>query len=287
MVSSALETRHGVLSFDGRSQLAGILNATPDSFSDGGEYLNPERARERGRQMVLDGADLIDVGGCSTRPGAAGLTVQEELDRVIPVIEALRQDLSLPISVDTYHASVFAEAWEAGADILNDVSALRADPAMGPLLNKTKAPAILMHMQGNPQTMQLSPEYSDVVADILTQFRKTLERANGFGVSWERIVLDPGIGFGKTLEHNLSILRRIDELKSLGCPLMLGTSRKSFLGALLERDDPKDREFGTAATTAYLQAKSVEILRVHDVKAARDVLTTTQAIIGTLGPLSG
>ncbi len=270
--AGTLRLRSGELCLDSGTLVAGILNVTPDSFSDGGRFLEPQRAIDRALEMVSEGADLIDVGACSTRPGAEAVGPKEELGRLLPVVEKLARSLTVPLSIDTYHASVFRACYDAGAEILNDVTAFRGDSAMAPFIGDSGAPAILMHMQGDPQTMQEDPQYEDVVLDIKRFFSKVMERAERFGVSWSQTVLDPGIGFGKTLEQNTQILRRIDEFHELDRPLLVGTSRKSFLGKILEREDPMGREHATVATTAYLFWNQVQIVRVHDVRANVDAL---------------
>ncbi len=275
-VAVRLETRRGVLELGPETRVAGILNLTPDSFSDGGRFLDPEAAVAHARSMAREGAAMIDLGACSSRPGAEPCSEAEELDRLLPVLEVLTRELAIPISIDTCRAEVFRCCHEAGADILNDISAAGFDPAMPEVLAATGAPAILMHMQGEPRTMQDAPRYDDVVADIRADFALVLERLDGFGVSCDRIVLDPGIGFGKTLEHNLAILRRIEEFHVLGRPLMVGVSRKSFLGRLLDRPHPADRDHGTLATTVWLRSRGVQLVRVHDVRAAVDALTISR-----------
>ncbi|MCB9833380.1 MAG: dihydropteroate synthase [Planctomycetes bacterium] len=271
-----LPTRRGPLELGPESQVAGILNLTPDSFSDGGRHLDPEAAVAHALAMEAAGAALIDVGACSTRPGAEAVPPAEELRRLEAVVPVLAARLRVPISIDTWRAEVFRRCHELGADLLNDVSAARLDPEMPAVLAATGAPAILMHMQGEPRTMQVAPRYDDVVAEIGAAFAQALDRLAGFGVSCDRIVLDPGIGFGKTLEHNLAILRRIEEFHALGRPLMVGTSRKSFLGQLLDRPHPADRDHGTLATTVWLRSRGVQLLRVHDVRAAVDALTVAR-----------
>ena len=275
-VAARLETRKGALELSGETRVVGILNITPDSFSDGGRFLDPEAAVRHARTLEADGAALIDIGACSSRPGAEPCSASEELARLLPVLDRLVPVLEVPISIDTFRAEVFRRCHAAGADILNDITATAGDPDMPGVLAATGAPAILMHMQGEPRHMQDAPTYRDVVLDIAESFAKVLERLAGFGVSCERIVLDPGIGFGKTLEHNLAILRRIEEFHRLGRPLMVGCSRKNFIGRLLERPIPADRDHGTLATTVWLRSRGVQLVRVHDVRAATDALTVTR-----------
>lgn len=269
-----------MLGFDDGPLVVGILNVTPDSFSDGGRFVDPARALEHALRMEADGADVIDVGGCSTRPGSEPATEEEELRRVLPVLEALEGRVTVPVSIDTWRSRVLAEAWDRGAAILNDVTALRGDDRTGPLAAELGLPTVLMHMADDPRTMQERPRYDDVVADVLAFFADALDRASRAGVSCSQAVLDPGIGFGKTVEHNLELLRRVAELRAPGRPLLVGTSRKSFLGKLLDRADPLERESGTAATSAHLCRCGVEMLRVHDVRAARDVICVTRRITG-------
>ncbi len=258
----------------------GVLNLTPDSFSDGDRFATLEQAVDCALRMEDVGADFIDIGGFSSRPGAADVSEDEELRRVLPVISALAARLSCPISVDTFRARVFAECFESGAAMLNDISAFRGDEAMLETLAKTQAPACLMHMQGDPQSMQERPHYEDVVAEVTAFFQERLASAAAAGVSADRLLLDPGIGFGKTLEHNLLLLRAVPDFAALGCGLLYGTSRKSFLGKILGRPDPREREWATAATTAYLFAAGVHVLRVHDVAANIDVLNVVKMIHG-------
>ncbi len=255
----------------------GILNTTPDSFSDGGQWCDVERAVRHAIAMLDAGADIIDVGGESTRPGAPPVDAEEELRRVVPVIEKLRSERpDCRISVDTYKAVVADAACEAGATIVNDVTAMR-DPQMLTVAVNHGATLALMHMQGNPQTMQARPTYDDVVAEVREFLADRLAAAVAGGVSREKIWLDPGIGFGKTHGQNLELIRRIAEFHDLGQPLLLGTSRKSFIGAITGRD-ATDRQFGTAATMAWAVAQGVQIVRVHDVAEMVDVVRVAEAI---------
>ena len=272
-----LRTRRGPVTWGETPRLFGILNVTPDSFSDGGRFVEIDRAVAHALCMQADGAAVIDVGGLSTRPGSKAVDAKEEIRRVVPVIEALVERLDIPVSVDTYRAEVFRAAWQAGADILNDVSALD-DPDMPRALGETEAPVVLMHMQGSPATMQRAPRYDDVVHEVRTSLEAAAGRLAQAGVDRSRVVIDPGIGFGKTLDHNLELLRKIDAFHETGYPVLVGTSRKSFLGQVLDRDDPAGREYGTAATTAHLFARGVAFLRVHDVRAAMDVIRVLDRI---------
>ncbi|MFP3952761.1 MAG: dihydropteroate synthase [Candidatus Acetothermia bacterium] len=248
-----------------RVLIMGILNVTPDSFSDGGEYNDADLARERGIAMVNQGADIIDVGGESTRPGAGEVPPEEEMARTIPVIEEIRERSDVLISIDTRKASVAERALDAGADIVNDVSALRSDPELGELVAERGVPIVLMHMQGTPESMQENPTYDDPVGDIIDFLRERTAAAVDYGITREKIIIDPGIGFGKTVAHNYEILRRLEEFQVLGSPLLLGTSRKSFIGATL--DLPVDERIeGTIASNVIGLLKGAKILRVHDVK---------------------
>lgn len=277
-VGRRLATRHGPLDFDDGPLIVGVLNVTPDSFSDGGRFSETAAAVDRALSMVAEGAHVIDIGGCSTRPGSVPPSLDEELGRVLPVLEQLDGRVDVPISVDTWRARVFEEAWERGAAILNDVTALTKDERLGPAVAERDAPVVLMHMAGTPATMQERPRYDDVTAEVKAFFVEALDRASKAGVSSSRVVLDPGIGFGKTIEHNLELLRNVEAFRELGRPLFVGTSRKSFLGAIVEREDPGEREFATAATTAHLCRCGVEMIRVHDVRAARDVVAVTRRL---------
>jgi dihydropteroate synthase len=248
-----------------RTLVMGILNVTPDSFSDGGRFADPNAAVEHGSRLIDDGADIVDVGGESTRPGSEPVSAEEELGRVRPVIEGLVQrHPAHPISIDTRKAEVAGAALEAGATIVNDVSGAR-DPAMFDTVREHNASMVLMHMQGDPRTMQEAPSYEDVVAEVKEYLRERVEAAEFAGVDAERIVVDPGIGFGKALEHNLELLRRIDELLEVGRPVLVGPSRKRFIGVIL--DLPEDeRVEGTEGAVAWAVARGVHAVRVHDVK---------------------
>lgn len=263
-----------------RGLIMGILNVTPDSFSDGGRYDGTEAAVERALQMLTEGAEIIDIGGESTRPGAAAVPAEEEAARVLPVIAALRQRSDCVISVDTMKAAVAAAAMEAGADIINDISGLQADPEMAAVAARTGAGVVLMHMQGTPRTMQVQPHYGDVIAEVRDGLAASLDQALAVGVALESIVLDPGIGFGKTLEHNLEILRQVEAFAVRGRPVLLGVSRKSFIGRVLGSTDPAAREWPTVALTSFAREKGVRILRVHDVLRNAQALRMTEAILG-------
>jgi dihydropteroate synthase len=258
-------------------KIMGILNVTPDSFSDGGQFGSAASACSQAEALLVSGADIIDVGGESTRPFAEPVTEKEELKRVIPAIRAIRSKHSIPISIDTTKAEVARQALEAGADIINDISALRKDPEMLALVQETSVPVIIMHMQGTPGDMQVKPQYDDVVADIAVFFKERLAWLAENGVEPGRITLDPGIGFGKTPGHNLSILKHLAEFKDLGCPLLLGHSRKRFIGDITGLE-VEDRDLPTAVVSALACASGVDIIRVHDVAATYHALQMTEAI---------
>jgi len=260
------------------AKLMGVVNVTPDSFSDGGLFLDPEAAIAHGRELVAAGAEILDVGGESTRPGAEVVSEEEELRRVVPVIRGLR-DLDCELSVDTSKAPVAAAALDAGAAIVNDVTALRGDPEMAGLCAERGATVVLMHMLGDPRTMQDDPRYEDVVAEVGTFLAERLEAAVAAGIAEERIWLDPGIGFGKTAEHNMELLRRLGELRALGRPLVIGTSRKSFIGRL-DGSGAGERLGGTIASSVLAAVEGAEVLRVHDVAEVRQALTVAMAILG-------
>jgi dihydropteroate synthase len=246
--------------------IMGVLNVTPDSFSDGGQFFSTERAIDRGLQMVKEGAGIIDVGGESTRPGAIPVSEQDELARVIPVIAGLREKVSVPISVDTSKAGVAERALEAGASIVNDVTGGRSDPEMMPLIAARKAAFIIMHMQGSPETMQKNPVYNDVVSEVADFFRQQYTCALEWGIDCMGIAFDPGIGFGKTVEHNLQLLANLSHLRVDGRPIAVGVSRKSFLGKIIGSSEMGDRLAAAIALTAILRQRGAQILRVHDVK---------------------
>jgi len=255
----------------------GILNVTPDSFSDGGRYLKPADALAQAEKMAEEGADIIDIGGESTRPFAQPVSVEEEIKRVIPVIRMVRKKIKIPISIDTYKSEVARAALEEGADIINDISALRMDSRMGALVASRKVPVVLMHMQGTPRDMQKNPRYRNVISDIRDFLRERIERAREYGIKEERIIIDPGIGFGKTVRHNLQIIRNLKEFKKLGRPLLVGPSRKSFIGKILNLE-VRDRLEGTAAAVALCVWNGADIIRVHDVREMKRVSDITWAI---------
>lgn len=260
------------------TKLMGVVNVTPDSFSDGGLYLDPEAAIAHGRELVAAGAEILDVGGESTRPGAEAVSVEEELRRVIPVIQGLVATVA-QISVDTSKAAVAAAALDAGAEIVNDVTALRGDPGMAALCAERGCTVVLMHMRGEPRTMQDDPRYEDVVVAVKGFLAERLEAATAAGIAADRVWLDPGIGFGKTVAHNMELLRRLGELRDLGRPLVIGTSRKSFIGKV-DGSAAADRLGGTIASSVLAAAEGAEVLRVHDVAEVRQALAVATAILG-------
>jgi dihydropteroate synthase len=264
-------SRHGLV--------MGVLNVTPDSFSDGGEFLAADKAIQRGLQMAAEGAHIIDVGGESTHPGSQPVPVEEELRRVIPVIEDLRQNLCLPISIDTSKAEVARAAIEAGASIVNDVTGGRGDDHMLPLIAETRSAFIIMHMQGTPRTMQIQPRYTDIVAEISEFFRQQFARAIGLNIDPMAIAFDPGIGFGKTLEHNLELLAQLERLRVHDRALVVGVSRKSFLGKLIGSPKIADRVVPGLALTSLLRTRGADVIRVHEVKENIDALRVTEAVL--------
>jgi len=261
-----------------RPRLMGVLNVTPDSFSDGGRFLAVDAALRHARRLAAEGADLIDVGGESTRPGAPEVSEQEELDRVLPVIEALRRDVPLPLSVDTTKSAVARAAVAAGADFVNDISGLTFDPAMAAAVAECDAGLVIMHTRGRPATMQADIRYHDLVGEVLGSLRASREVALAAGIAPQRIAVDPGIGFGKDVAGNLELLRRLADFAALGCPLLLGTSRKSFIGRVLGQDDPQRRGVGTLATVALGVAAGAMLFRVHEVAAAREAAQMAWAV---------
>ena len=257
----------------------GVLNVTPDSFSDAGEFFATDAAIGSGIKMALEGADIIDVGGESTRPGAEPVSVKEELRRVIPVIQGLRAKIAILLSIDTSKSEVANAALDAGASIINDVTAGRGDEKMLSLAAKRKAAIVLMHMQGEPRTMQKDPHYEDVITEVADFFRQQYARALECGVDPMAIAFDPGIGFGKTLEHNLTLLKNLGRLRVHDRPLAVGVSRKSFLGKLVNSSEMSERAAPTIALTAILRARGADILRVHDVKENVAALRAAEAVL--------
>ncbi len=258
--------------------IMGVLNVTPDSFSDGGRFLDPGAAVAQAEALVAQGADLIDLGAESSRPGSEPVDETEELRRLMPVIEALAPRVAVPLSIDTTKARVAQRALDAGACIVNDISALRFDPDMARVVATTGAGVVLMHMQGTPQTMQRTPQYDDVVSEVRAFLAARMAAAREAGIRPDQILLDPGFGFGKTVTHNLTLLARLDELAALGRPVVAGVSRKAFIGQILARE-VGDRLMGTAAAVALAVERGARLVRVHDVGAIRDVVRMTEAVL--------
>ncbi len=261
-----------------RTYLMGILNVTPDSFSDGGEFLSLDAASLQGRKMVEAGADIIDVGGQSTRPGATQISLEEELNRVIPVIKALRSHISVPISIDTTRARVAEAAIAVGANLVNDISAGTFDEEMFPRVAQLNVPIVLMHIRGTPETMQTLTDYGDLVGEVYQFLEQRIEAAVNAGIERSRLIIDPGIGFAKTQEQNIELLQRLGELRFLGVPMLVGASRKSFIGHILNRPEPKERVWGTGAACCRAIAAGADILRVHDVAPMYDVCRVADAL---------
>jgi dihydropteroate synthase len=259
--------------------IMGILNVTPDSFSDGGKFFTTEKAVEHGLRMAAEGAQIIDIGGESTRPGAGPVAAEEELSRVIPVIEALRARMDIVISIDTSKAQVARAAIEAGASIVNDVTGGRDDKGMMPLVAENKSAFVILHMQGNPQIMQLEPRYDDVVSEVADFFRQQYARALECGIDSMAIAFDPGIGFGKTLEHNLELLAQLDRLRVHDRPLVVGVSRKSFLAKVTGSSEISDRLAPAVALTSLLRPRGADVFRVHDVQENVNALRVTEAVL--------
>ncbi len=260
-----------------RTHVMGVINVTPDSFSDGGQFFEKGRAIEQALQLAADGADLIDIGGESTRPYSKGISAEEEMNRVIPVIEALKKELTLPISIDTLKAQVAREALRCGASMVNDISALRSDPEMAAVAAEAGVPVILMHMKGTPADMQAHPTYDDVTAEIVAFLRKAIDKAVNSGIRRERIIVDPGIGFGKTFDHNLEILKELGRLQCLEAPILVGSSRKAFIGRILDKE-VHERDTGTMATVAVAVMNGAHIARVHNVKQAVETVRMIDAM---------
>ncbi len=268
-----------------RTLIMGIVNVTPDSFSDGGRFFSPDRAISQAMQLVKDGADILDIGGESTRPFSDPVGESEETDRVLPVIEGLAGQVAIPISIDTTKAAVARQAVAAGATMINDVSALRTDPEMAATTGGCRVPIVLMHMKGSPKTMQVKPIYEDLLTDIMTFLSDAMDRAVAAGVARSAIILDPGIGFGKTIAHNLQLIRDLDRFHELAAPLLVGPSRKMFIRQLLKDPSQKDMDplsedvaRGTQAAVAAAAMKGAHIVRVHDVARTRATLSVVNAI---------
>ena len=266
-----------ILDFSAGPLIMGILNVTPDSFSDGGQFFDTEKAVTRALQMAADGAAIIDIGPESTRPGSEPVSTDQQIKRAIPVIEQLSKNTDAVISIDTRNYEVAKAALNAGAGLINDITAL-ADERTAKLAAEYQTPVILMHMQGEPQTMQAKPKYADVVGEVLKFLLERAKRAEQFGIAKEKIFIDPGIGFGKTLEHNLFLLKNIDKFVATPYRVLVGTSRKSFIAKITGKEEPSKRIFDTAATVALCAAAGVSILRVHDVAEMIDVIKVANAI---------
>lgn len=260
--------------------LVGILNVTPDSFSDGGDFLDPQKAAERAAVLLDEGARIVDVGGESTRPGSDPVSPEEELNRVLPAIRGILEDRpGAIISIDTYRAATASEALEAGAAIINDVTAFRGDPEMVGVVAEAGCPVVLMHMLGEPKTMQKNPYYGDVVREVREFLAERAARAGEAGVAQDKIILDPGIGFGKTLEHNLTLLKNLGAIAELGYPVLVGVSRKRFIGGITGAEAARDRVSGTVAANVLAYQRGASLFRVHDVRANREALEVTEAIL--------
>jgi dihydropteroate synthase len=272
-----IKTRHGMMDAGQKTLLMGIINVTPDSFSDGGKRLNSDRAVADSMVLSEAGADIIDIGGESTRPGARLVSVEEELERVLPAIKGFRRATKVPISIDTYKAEVAQAALIEGADIVNDISALRFDPQMAAVVAREKVPIVLMHMQGTPKTMQAEPCYHDVLQEVQNFLTGQVRFAIEAGVERENIIIDPGIGFGKTLDHNLTLLRNLPVLASIGQPLLVGASRKAFIGKILGAE-PEERLQGSVAAAIVAAWGGAHIVRVHDVRETREAIRVADAI---------
>jgi len=270
--------RNRTLDLDARCLVMGIVNVTPDSFSDGGMFLPTDRAIAHALELVRQGADILDIGGESTRPGSQSVSLDEELARVLPVVQALVQQCDAAISIDTSKAVVARACLDAGAHIINDVTGLTGDPAMADVVRDFGAGVVVMHMQGTPATMQVAPRYDDVVIDLFQYFAKRVQSLTALGIAADAIAIDPGIGFGKTREHNITLLARLARFNELGCPICLGVSRKGFLGKLLDRP-LEQRLAGSLAAAAFaLSQQAAHILRVHDVAETRDLVRVWEVL---------
>lgn len=265
------------LSFGEKTRIMGVVNVTPDSFSDGGLFFQRDRAIAQGESLAAQGADLLDIGGESARPFSEPVSVEEEKQRILPVIQTLVKRISIPISVDTYKAEVARAALDAGAALVNDISALGFDPQMAGVVETYRVPVILMHIQGTPRDMQVNPNYTNLLGDIHHFFEERLASAQNQGIAREKILLDPGIGFGKSFTHNLTLIKRLDYFQDLDRPMVLGTSRKAFIGKLTHQE-PLNRDWGTAATLAIGTWQGAHMVRVHNTEAARQVLAVIDAL---------
>ncbi len=279
MITFRLNCRGKILDLSARTYVMGVINCTPDSFYSGSRTLDASAAVERALQMVEEGADILDIGGESSRPGADPVPEDEEIRRILPVIETLVQKVDVPISIDTIKSGVARRTFEAGTHILNDISALRSDPLIPEVAAQYQAPVVLMHIKGKPKDMQVNPHYDDVVAEISGYFEERIAYATSHGINRENIILDPGIGFGKRLQDNYEIIRRLGEFSKLECPILVGPSRKSFIGRVLNLP-PEECGEGTLAAVAAAILNGAHILRVHDVKAAKRASLIADRIAG-------
>lgn len=284
MIPQPWQIRDRTFEWGKRTYIMGILNVTPDSFSDGGDFYGIENAIAQAQNMVAAGADIIDIGGQSTRPGSPQITLEEELNRTIPVIQAIRQTQNIPISIDTTRAEVAKAAVEAGADIVNDISGATFDPDLLPTVARLGVPLILMHIRGTPETMQRLTDYDDLIGEIYQFLADRIEAGVSAGIARSHLAIDPGIGFAKTYSQSLEILRQLPRFRSLGAPLLVGASRKSFIGYILNQPNPKERVWGTAAACTSAIAGFADILRVHDVPQMRDVCRVADAIFRNQNP---
>lgn len=266
------------LDFSKKTHIMGVLNITPDSFSDGGIHFDKSRAVDHAFRMIDDGADILDIGGESTRPGSEPVSLDEELRRTIPVIKALSKSISIPISIDTYKSVVAVQALEAGASIVNDISGMRLDPEMPKVISRFKVPVVIMHIKGTPKNMQVNPVYKSLIPEIINYFRTSIRLAAKFGIPDDMIILDPGIGFGKTFTHNLEIINNLQQFSLFENPILIGPSRKAFLGKILGDLPVQERLEGTAAAVAISIIKGAHIVRVHDVKEMARVAKVADAI---------
>ena len=275
----SFKTAHNTIEIKNKTLIMAVLNVTPDSFSDGGSYADVKTAVKNAMQMVEQGADIIDIGGESTRPGAEKVSQETELKRVIPVIKSIRELSIVPISIDTTKSEVARQAIAAGADIINDISAFKMDPEMKNVALETGAGAMLMHMRGTPQTMQANLHYDDLLGEIKDYFKETIEELLSLGISKNALMIDPGIGFSKNAEQNLEIINKLDQFLDFEVPILLGTSRKSFIGKVLGLENPAERIWGTAASIAIGISKGAAVVRVHDIKEMKQVSMLTDAIL--------
>ncbi|MGK7931388.1 MAG: dihydropteroate synthase [Microcystaceae cyanobacterium] len=268
---NSLKIRESQFNWGERTYIMGILNVTPDSFSDGGQFDTIETAFCQAKQLIAEGADIVDIGGQSSRPGAQIIPLEEELKRIIPIIKVIRQESQIPLSIDTTRARVATEAIAVGADIVNDVSGGTDDEQMLPQVGQLGVPMILMHRRGTAQTMQSLTDYGDLLGEIKDFLFKQMSQAQNAGISAEKLIIDPGIGFAKNYEQNIQILQQLREFQTLNCPILVGVSRKSFIGHILQQSDPKKRIWGTAAAHCLAIAQGADILRVHDVAVMKEV----------------